>query len=402
MARAEMTVNANFFDPEVVKNPGPMLEELRAAGPVLYHEAMGVWLIIGFDDIKWCNARHEIFNFPPEWQIKTFGTNVMQGYDTPRHDELRGIWAHNFNRKKVQEYTDYVDAVVSGVMTPFIERLMAGETVDIVDAVARHVPTSVITWLLGVEESRVANYAFWSEEMAKLPQAMIDPDPDRAAQMLADADKATKQMIEALIWEIDRRGGKPTDDLIGIDPGDVVLSKEERAGNLASMAFAGYGTTAKLIGHITQVLAAYPEQRELIRNDRSLVPGAVEEILRWAGIIMCTPRRTTQEVDVHGVTIPAHADLLMMYSTANRDPERWENATELDVTRKPQQHYSLGFGLHHCLGQSLARLEAQTFLNQMLDAVPEWDVPDEVDYGTNFFIRGPLVVNVKAPFTKGS
>jgi cytochrome P450 len=162
------------------------------------------------------------------------------------------------------------------------------------------------------------------------------------------------------------------------------------------MAFAGYGTTAKLIGHVTAVLASYPEQRELLVTDRSLVPGAIEEILRWAGIIMMTPRRTTREVEVHGVTIPAGTDVLMMYSTANRDPQRWENPTSLDITRSPQQHYALGFGIHHCLGQSLARLEAQTFLNQMLDRLPQWQIDGEVDYGNNFFIRGPLAVNVKA------
>ncbi|HET6509961.1 MAG TPA: cytochrome P450 [Baekduia sp.] len=399
MSVQDHTTAEDFFAPEVVADPYPLLERLRGIGPVVHHEAMDLWMVIGFDDIKWCAARPHVFEFPAEWQVGTFGVNVMQGFDDERHDAIRAVWSPDFNRRHVQGYRAMITPMVAELVEAFAERVRAGEAVDLVDAVTRRIPTFVITELMGIGPERRAEYSRWSDEMARIPQAMIDSDPRRRERTLAEAFAARDEMLDALRAEIARRDGVETPDVIGraaSEGATATMSLDERAANIASLVFAGYETTSKLLAHSVLMLARHPEQRALLERERDRIPAAVEEVLRHCGITMMTPRRAREDVEVHGVTIPAGATVGLMFSTANRDPARWEQPARFDVTRAPKQHYAFGFGLHHCLGQSLARLEADIFLNELLDRLPEWDVPEDIDFGTNFFIRGPKAVPVSA------
>jgi cytochrome P450 len=393
------TTDVDFFAREVVADPYPMLEAIRSMGPIVHHTAMDFWMVTGFDDIKAVLGRPDRFRFPPQFNsMSAGGVRQMVGHDDQHHHEVRSVWSHDFKRGRVTDYRAFVDELVGELVDELAERLRSGEVVDVVQ-ITRLVPTHVITRLAGVDSARLRDYAHWSDEVTFSHLGHIDPDPDRRAQYLLRARTATEAMLGALTEETERRRSTPTDDLIGRrEPAGVeALSLEERVANLGGMMFAGYETTAKLLAHMLVLLARHPDQRALLAADRSLIPGAVEEFLRYCGLVMMLPRQLAEPAEVCGVQLDTGAMLMLMISIANRDPQRWPDPHRLDLLRTPQPQLAFGlYGIHVCLGQWLARLEAECFLNAVLDRVPDWDLAAEADFGQNFWIRGPVTAPLVA------
>jgi cytochrome P450 len=174
------------------------------------------------------------------------------------------------------------------------------------------------------------------------------------------------------------------------------MSEVEIIASNTQLVFAGNETTAKLMAHTLVSLAAHPDQRRLLAQDRSLVLPAIEEVHRWQTITQFIDRDVREEVELAGLRLPAGAVVTPLQGAANRDPERWDNASAFDVTRPPRQHLGFGFGLHSCIGLNLARLEVQVWLDRLLDLLPEFEVAQPVDYGPNFQLRGPFAVHIAA------
>lgn len=173
------------------------------------------------------------------------------------------------------------------------------------------------------------------------------------------------------------------------------MTEQEIVASNTQLVFAGNETTAKLLAQIVVTLAAHPEQRRAVASDPSLIPAAVEEVHRLETITHSVFRDVLgSPATVGGVEIPADARITLLLGAANRDPARWERAHEFDVRRPKRPHLGFAFGLHSCLGMNLARLEAQVFLERLLDALPDWQVRTPVDYGTNYAVRGPAAVLV--------
>ena len=155
------------------------------------------------------------------------------------------------------------------------------------------------------------------------------------------------------------------------------LRREEVLTYVGILAGAGNETTAKLIGWAGKVLADYPDQRRALVEDPSLIPGAVDELLRFEPPGPHVARYVARDVEFHGRTIPAGSALLCLVGSANRDERRWENPDVFDVHRKAAGHLTFGFGIHFCLGASLARLEGRVALEEVLKRFPEWTVDVE-------------------------
>lgn len=176
---------------------------------------------------------------------------------------------------------------------------------------------------------------------------------------------------------------------------DHMTEQEVVAGN-TQLVFAGNETTAKLLAQIVVTLADHPDQRRAVRSDRSLIPPAVEEVHRYETITHSVFRDViADDVSAAGVAIPNGARIkLLLLGAANRGPLRWERPDPFDVSRPKLSHLGYAFGLHSCLGMNLARLEAQIFLEELIDALPDWQVGSPVDFGTNYAVRGPAAVRV--------
>ena len=287
-------------------------------------------------------------------------------------------------------------------LEPVLTRLRAGETVEIVSELTRGIPTEVIARMLGIESAMVDQFSAWSDAMGASAEGYTNPG-ERGDQLLAAGRQATAELNAYLRAEITRLRDSAEDD-----PGLIAtmvrhqyarshMTEQEVVAGNTQLVFAGNETTAKLLAQIVVTLADHPDQRHAVRADRSLIPAAVEEVHRYETITHSVFRDViADDVSVAGVPIPAGARITLLLGAANRDPLRWERADRFEVSRPKLSHLGYAFGLHSCLGMNLARLEAQIFLDELIDALPDWHVGSPVDFGTNYAVRGPAAVRVSA------
>jgi cytochrome P450 len=146
-------------------------------------------------------------------------------------------------------------------------------------------------------------------------------------------------------------------------------------------------------------LGQHPDQRRALVADRSLIPQAIEEMLRWSPVVTNVQQRhaCSPDSNVRGIPIPMGSAMAPLVIAANRDPDRWEHPERFDIFREPKQHLGFGFGMHVCLGLNLVRLETQVWLDRLLDLLPDYEIAGAIDYGQSFLLRGPVAVPVAAP-----
>ncbi|GAB3732479.1 cytochrome P450 [Amycolatopsis oliviviridis] len=285
-------------------------------------------------------------------------TGHMLNSDPPDHTRLRKLVNQAFTSRTVSRLRPRIEQIAAELL----DGIGDAERADLLPAFAVPLPIRVICELLGVHAGDQPSFAKWSNTML----AWSTPEELRAA---------ARKMHAYLVDLIEEKRAEPADDLLSglihaSDEGDS-LSGEE----LLSMAFlllvAGFETTVNLIANSVFALLREPEQRAALRADPALLPGAVEEFLRYDGAIhLATIRFTREAVQVGDVEIPADEFVLVSLVGANRDAERFEDPDRLDVTRPATGHLAFGHGIHYCVGAPLARLEAEIALRALLERFP--------------------------------
>jgi cytochrome P450 len=206
---------------------------------------------------------------------------------------------------------------------------------------------------------------------------------------------------------IDWRAKHPSDDIMtellqaefdDVDGTRRRLRREEVLGYVGLLAAAGNETTTRLIGWAGKVLADHPEQRRQLAKDPSLVPRAIEELLRFESPSPVQARYVTEDVEHHGKVVPAGSVVLLLTASANRDDRRYEQGDTFNIHRKPLPHIAFGYGVHFCLGAALARLEGRIALEEVLKRFPEWEVDwDRAVQARTSTVRGWTTLPVKTP-----
>ncbi len=392
-------MHLDYGDEAFAQDPFPTLERIRAEGPVVRDERSGDWLVTGYDNCAKILANHATFTseLPPRDGPGVFGGPVFETMDGPRHDEIRGVWTRDFQRGSLERHRPMITSVVDDALDAFIPRVLDGETVDAVESLTRGIPTQVISNLLGIEEDRREEFSRWSDAMGAVATAMFDQS-DAGREALRAGVDATRLLNACISGEVERRRRCPGDDLISAMVGSPVaatMTEAEITANNTQLIFAGNETTAKWMAHTLVTLARHPDQRQALVDDRSLIPRALEEVLRFETIAQLG-RRTVRTGDAVVAGVPIHEGdaVACLLGAADRDPDRWEHPNEFDILRPPKQHFGFGFGLHLCIGLNLARLEAQIWLDRLLDRLPRWRVADTISYGVNFVLRGPTTVPI--------
>ena len=396
----------SFGDWEFNQQPYEILEEVRAAGPVVYNSRAGRYMVTSYRNCARVLGNVKEFNSQSalEDTVRFFGGITMMFLDTPRHDQMRGVWSEDFQRASLQERRDLVESVVQERVDPFVERVLSGETVDAIPNMTRGIPTLVIAHMLGIETDMFEQFSAWSDAMGASTEASFDPSP-RGERLAREGMEATRDLNEYIVGQIAERRGRTarsepgTDDLVGkmvnSEFGRTNMEESELVASNTQLVFAGNETTASLMGHTLVALATHPEQREALIADRSLIPQAIEEVHRWSTVTQAGGRRACSDhSEIEGIRIPEGSEISPLQGAGNRDPERWENPAKFDITRTPIAHLGFGFGMHSCLGLNLARLEMEVWLNRLLDRLPNYELAGTVDYGTNFILRGPIVVPI--------
>jgi cytochrome P450 len=282
--------------------------------------------------------------------------------DPPVHTRLRHLVWKAFTPRRVARLRPRAEEIAAGLLD---EMEAAGGVTDLLGAYARPLPGAVLCELLGVPEA----------DRGRISAAVAAYDKP------GEADRVTRELAAYLTELIAAKRAGPGDDLLSAlalvrddvsedGSGDGLTDTEAR-----SLAFqilmGGFGTTVNLIGNGTLALLSHPEELARLRADPSLLPAAVEELLRFTNPLNhATDRFTTQDITVGGVVIPAGEWVFMATSSANRDPGRFPDPDRLDLSRDTSGHLAFGHGIHYCLGASLARLEAEVALGALLARFP--------------------------------
>jgi cytochrome P450 len=385
-------------DPRFVADPYPAYERLRAAGPVLYDETTDHWLITSFRDVQAALrdrrfgrtylhiASHEEMGheapspaLDPFWHLINHGILDME---PPDHTRVRRLVSKAFTPRMVESMREPVQRLTDGL----VDAVEGTGGFDLLASIAEPLPVAVIAELLGVPASDRYLLRPWSADICRMYE-LHPTDEDR--RLATRASVEFSDYLRALSRE---RRAAPTGDLISemalvLDEGDR-LTEDELIGTCVLLLNAGHEATVNVTGNGWWTLFRHPQALARLRAEPTLVPAAVEELMRWDTPLQLFERWVLEDVEIHGVHVPRGAELGLVFGSANRDPSAFEAPEELRLDRDPNPHVTFGAGIHFCLGAPLARLELQTSFATVLRRLPHLELAEEPEWKPGYIIRG--------------
>jgi cytochrome P450 len=404
-AKAECpVVDFNMLDPSFAQDPYETMAEWRALGPVVYNSHHDQYLITSHQacvQVLSDTSHFNSANVQAEME-KAFGGPTFLGIDGPRHEKVREIWAPGFERKAVEDKLGpQIQRIVDVQVDRFAERLRSGESLDAIAEMTRLIPTVFTAQILGVEEGVHKDFIEWGAATGAVLNARLDPSPRGQAIVAAGgaAVAALNSYIGSII-EKHRALGVSDETLMAqmvFDDFAPSMSDREMIANGTMLTLAANESTAQVMGLVLYALGLHPDQRRALVADRSLIPAALEEVHRWLTISQAVLRNScSDESQVEGFTIPKDSDVMALLGCANRDSARWDNPDSFDIFRPRRAHIGFSFGPHICLGIHVARIEMRIWLNRLLDKLPEYEFAGDIEFGTNFTLRGLQGMPIKA------
>jgi cytochrome P450 len=371
-----------------------LLAWLRRHDPVHRLGEAPTWLVTRYEDIREVSSRPDPFasryGVLINDSLRATGPNDDAGsiihLDPPRHGQYRKVLNREFTPRAVGRYEEAVRATTVGIL----DGLSAGDEVDLVQAVASPVPVLVIAELLGVGDGDRRDFQRWSD-------AAIEVSDFPTEENIAEVTELSR----FLAAHVSAARADPADDLLGLlvsaEVGGAPLTDAQVLMFCLTLLVAGNETTRSLISGGALALAEHPDQREALAAERSLLPGAVEECLRWVTPIQAFCRTATRDSELGGVAIPEGGELVLLYASGNRDEDAFgPSADRFDVTRPASPaHVAFGFGEHLCLGAALARQEARIVFEALLARFPRYEVIGEPRYTPSTLTRNLAALEVR-------
>ncbi|MFI8090892.1 cytochrome P450 [Streptomyces sp. NPDC086080] len=387
------------WDPAFVADPYPAYAELRAQGRVRYFEPTNQWLVPHHADVSALlrdrrlgrtylhRFTHEEFGRtppPPEHEpFHTLNDHGMLDLEPPDHTRIRRLVSKAFTPRTVERLRPYVHRLAGDLVSALAE---AGGG-DLLTDVAEPLPVAVIAEMLGIPEGDRAPLRPWSADIC----GMYELNPSR--ETAAKAVRASLEFSDYLRQLIAERREKPGDDLIsGLiaahDEDDDRLTEQEMISTCVLLLNAGHEATVNSTVNGWWALLRNPDQLAALRADHSLVPSAVEELMRYDTPLQLFERWVLDEIEIDGQVIPRGAEIAMLFGSANHDPAVFTDPSRLDLTRADNPHISFSAGLHYCIGAPLARIELAASLTALLKKTPTLRLAAEPKRKPNFVIRG--------------
>lgn len=393
-----MTTSIQFspFDPAVIADPFPAYAELRRDAPVHHSPDDDLWIVSRYDDVLQVLRDPDRFSSARGMGLLASGRartgvrspfedlgrlRVLIATDPPDHTQLRRLVSRAFTPRVIGALEQQIRGVCNAMVDDLID---AGVDADLVLHLAYPFPVVVIAELLGIPAARRSDFKRWSDSVVGTLSGTVDAT--KAATVGAELFGYFSEIVA-------ERSATPGDDLISQlvvngREGDAALSAGEIVLFCVLLLIAGNETTTNLIGNTVHALWDRPDQLRAIVADPGLIPNAVEEALRFCGPVQGLFRGTTVDVTVGGTEIPERSNVLILFASANRDEGVFVDANRFDVARDATGHLGFGWGIHHCLGAQLARLEARIageVLLERLSSLEPNGTPERID---SFLLRG--------------
>ena len=394
------------FSAAVMADPYPWYERLRAESPVHYDEHDDLWVISRYDDVLHVLRDPATFSSAagmsdllvggyvgrrraPEFVLDLAGMRLLIASDPPDHTVLRRLVSKAFTPREIMALEPRIRALTEAMVDDLID---AGDGADLVTQLAYPLPVIVIAELLGIPGERRDDFKRWSDDLVGALSGTWDPSRGQFSGV---------EMFMYFSEVVAERTRKPGEDLISLlvargRDGEAALDPMEIVLFCALLLIAGNETTTNLIGNGAQALFDHPDQARRLRDSPSLVPAAVEEALRYDAPVQALFRATTAGVRIGDVEIPAHARVMVLFASANRDESHFPDAGRFVVDRNPSEHLGFGSGIHLCIGAPLARLEARVVAETMLRRVRRLEPTGDPSRVESFILRGFTSLPVRA------
>ena len=387
----------NPLDPAFIADPYPFYRRLREAAPVL-KTPQGFWLITRYEDVAFA-LRDKRFgkDFVGNMKRRYGGADGMNEpaiaslartmlvQDPPDHTRLRGLVTKAFTARRVADMRPRIRKIVDDQL----DRVADKGEMDVMRDLAHRLPVIVICDMLGIPEEHRAPFLARSNVNGRI----LEPVPMPRAELdQANLNTQMSGIYFNQLCELRRR--EPQDDLttelVKAEEAGDKLSAEELQANMGLLFGAGHETTTNLIGNGLLALQRNRDQWERLKADPSLIPNAIDELLRYDSSVQLTGRVTKTEVEIGGVKLAEHESIIALLGAANRDPAQYPDPDRLDVGREHIRPMSFGGGIHHCLGAQLARLEAELVFAALIERMPNLTLPekDKPAWRRSFTLRG--------------
>jgi cytochrome P450 len=381
MSVAEVDLYYDPYDFEIDTDPYPVWRRLREERPLYYNERYDFWALSRFDDVERALVDWRTYSSAKGTVLELIKANLEMPpgsiifEDPPEHDVHRGILSRVFTPKKMAAIEPKVREFCARTLDP----LVGTGGFDFIRDLGAEMPMRTIGMLLGIPEQDQEAIRDRIDEGLRLDEGTM-PDAH-----VYDAGEQANAFEEYIAW----RASHPSDDLmtelLEAEFEDTSgtrrrLTREEVLNFVNLLAAAGNETTTRLIGWTGKVLAEHPDQRRRIVDDRTLVPKAIEEVLRYESPSPVQARFVTADVTfaaLGGETVRKGSAILLLNGSANRDDRKFADGDRFDIGRPIDHHLAFGYGVHFCLGAALARLEGRVALDEVLQRFPTWDVDTE-------------------------
>jgi cytochrome P450 family 109 len=344
-------------------NPFPWYERMRKESPVYYDEKAKVWNVFLYDDVKRVLDDKEYFSSKSRGIPGSSLGKSLINTDPPQHTDLRSIVNRAFTPRVMKEWEPRIHEITQRLL----DRVSGREHIDVVMDFSHPLPVVVISELLGVPPKYIDKFKEWSDIIVTSPKSNNKEDIEEVIKIKLKAEKELEEFFQNIIDEKRKNLGN---DLISIliraeDEG-VKISKEQLIPFCNLLLVAGNETTTNLISNALYSIIENHGVYEELRNNLSLVPQMVEEVLRYRSPAQVLRRVIAKETEIGGHKLQKGEVIIPWLGSANRDENKFENASQFDIHRNPNHHIAFGHGIHFCLGAPLARLEANIAMTELI------------------------------------
>src|SRR5438477_12139440 len=400
----------HLLDPEVLANPYPLYRRLRSEAPVHWDPYLHAWVVTRYEDVITVLHHFSANRTPTPEQFAAMGmgelgpiaqmmTKQMLFMDAAAHTRLRSLASMAFTPARVEALRNHIRGILDELLEPLLQR----GYMDVINDLAAPLPAIVTAEMLGVPTSDCDRLKAWSADFAEV-LGNFQHNPDRASRTL----KCVEEMTDYFRNAIREQESNPREGLINsfmtaeID-GDRLTEAEIIANCIVTMV-GGQETTTNLIGNGVLTLIGNPDETQRLRDDLSLIPSAVEELLRYESPSQQTARICPEDTELGGKQIRKGQAVIAVMAAGNRDPERFPDPDRLDLARTDNRHLAFGWASHFCFGAALARIEGQLVFEALASRTANLALePGPIKWRENLGLRGltalPVTFEVAEPAT---